>query len=91
MWHKRQSEFWIAIVCLLIVLVFGPLQAVIIAFLMTTIDLLHRAAGTWVLREAPDGSHFIPEETDHTPDTGIIIYQLGASLSFANASFLRKR
>jgi len=53
------------------VLVFGPLQAVIIAFLLATIDLLRRAAkpGTWVLREAPDGSHFVPEETDHAPDT----------------------
>jgi MFS superfamily sulfate permease-like transporter len=70
-WHMRRSEFWIAIVCLLSVLVFGPLEAVIIAFLMATIDLLRRASrpGTWVLREAPDGSHFIPEETDRASDT----------------------
>ena len=71
LWHMRRSEFWIAAVCLLSVLVFGPLQAVIIAFLLATIDLLRRASrpGTWVLREAPDGSHFVPEETDHAPDT----------------------
>ena len=62
LWHMRRSEFWIAVVCLLSVLVFGPLQAVIIAFLLATIDLLRRASspGTWVLREAPDGSHFVP-------------------------------
>ena len=89
LWHMRRSEFWIAAVCLLSVLVFGPLQAVIIAFLLATIDLLRRAArpGTWVLQEAPDGSHFVPEETGHAPDTsGIIIYRFGAPLYFANAT-----
>ena len=89
LWRMRRSEFWVALVCLSSVLVFGPLQAVIIAFLLSTIDLLRRASrpGTWVLREAPDGSHFIPEETDHAPDTpGIIIYRFGAPLYFANAT-----
>jgi SulP family sulfate permease len=89
LWRMRRSEFWIAVVCLLSVLVFGPLQAVIIAFLLATIDLLRRASrpGTWVLREAPDGSHFIPEETDHASDTsGILIYRFGAPLYFANAT-----
>jgi MFS superfamily sulfate permease-like transporter len=88
LWHMRRSEFWIAAICLISVLVFGPLQAVIIAFLLATIDLLRRASrpGTWVLREAPDGSHFVPEDTDHAPDTsGIIIYRFGAPLYFANA------
>ena len=93
LWHMRRSEFWIAIVCLLSVLMFGPLQAVIIAFLLATIDLLRRASrpGAWVLREAPDGSHFIPEETDHAPDIpGIIMYRFGASLYFANANFFEE-
>ena len=93
LWHMRRSEFWIAFVCLLSVLMFGPLQAVIIAFLLSTIDLLRRASqpGTWVLREAPDGSHFIPEETDHAPDIpGIIMYRFGASLYFANANFFEE-
>ena len=61
----------------------------IVAFLLATIDLLRRASRprTWVLREAADGSHFVPEETDHAPDTnGIIIYRFGASLYFANAN-----
>ena len=93
LWQMRRSEFWIAVVCLLSVLMFGPLQAVIIAFLLATIDLLRRASrpGTWVLHEAPDGSHFIPEETDHAPDTsGIIIYRFGAPLYFANATFFEE-
>jgi sulfate permease, SulP family len=88
-WHMRRSEFWVAAVCLLSVLVFGPLQAVIIAFLLATIDLLRRASrpGTWVLRETPDGSHFVPEEPDHAPNTsGMLIYRFGAPLYFANAT-----
>ena len=93
LWYIRRSEFWIAIVCLVSVLVFGPLQAVVIAFLLAMIDLLRRASkpGTWVLQEAPDGSHFVPEEADHTPDTsGIIIYRFGAPLYFANATFFEE-
>jgi high affinity sulfate transporter 1 len=89
LWQMRRSEFWIAVVCLLSVLVFGPLQAVTIAFLLATIDLLRRAArpGTWVLQEAPDGSHFVPGETGQASDTsGIIIYRFGAPLYFANAT-----
>jgi SulP family sulfate permease len=93
LWRMRRSEFWIAVVCLLSVLVFGPLQAVIIAFLLATIDLLRRASkpGSWVLQEAPDGSHFVPEETNHAPDTpGIIIYRFGAPLYFANATLFEE-
>ena len=90
MWRMRRSEFWTAFVCLLSVLMFGPLQGVIIAFLFATIDLLRRASrpSTWMLQEVPDGSHFIPRETDQAPDTsGIIIYRFGAPLYFANANF----
>jgi sulfate permease, SulP family len=89
LWHMRRSEFWIAAVCLLSVLVLGPLQAVIIAFLLATIDVLRRASrpGTWVLQEAPDGSHFIPGEVDRGSDTsGFIAYRFGASLYFANTT-----
>jgi len=93
LWQMRRSEFWVAAVCLLGVLVFGPSRAVIIAFLLATIDLLRRASrpGTWTLREAPDGSHFVSEETDHAPDTsGLIIYRFGAPLYFANATFFEE-
>jgi SulP family sulfate permease len=93
LWRMRRSEFWVAAVCLLGVLVFGPSRAVIIAFLLATIDLLRRAArpGAWVLREAPDRSHFVPEETDHAHDNpGIIIYRFGAPLYFANATFFEE-
>jgi high affinity sulfate transporter 1 len=92
-WHMRRSEFWVAAVCAISVLALGPLQAVIIAFLLATIDLLRRAArpGTWVLRETADGSHFLPEEAGSAPDTsGLIVYRFGAPLYFANAGLFEE-
>jgi SulP family sulfate permease len=89
LWRMRRSEFWIATVCFLGVLALGPLRAVVIAFLMATIDLLRRASrpGTSVMKEAPDGSHFVPEDEAHAADTpGILIYRFGAPLYFANAA-----
>ncbi|MGB5717729.1 MAG: SulP family inorganic anion transporter [Gammaproteobacteria bacterium] len=93
LWRMRRSEFWVAAVCLLSVLVLGPLKAVIVAFLLATIDLLRRASrpGTWVLQESPDGSHFIPEETGHiSNEAGIIVYRFGAPLYFANATLFEE-
>jgi MFS superfamily sulfate permease-like transporter len=43
------------------------------------------------LREAPNGSHFVPEETGHAPNTsGIIIYRFGAPLYCANATIFEE-
>jgi SulP family sulfate permease len=89
LWRIRRSDFWIALVCLLSVLVLGPLQAVIIAFLLATIDVVRRASkpGTWVLREAEDGSHLVPVEPGDAPDSsGLLVYRFGSSLYFANAN-----
>jgi SulP family sulfate permease len=60
---------------------------------MATIDLLRRASrpGTWVLREAPGGSHFVDKEIDHAQDTpGIVFYRFGAPLYFANATYFEE-
>ncbi len=89
LYRMRRSEFWIAVVCLASVLVLGPLRAVIIAFLLATIDVVRRASkpGTWLLREAADGSHFVPTDTSAQPDeSGLVVYRFGAPLYFANAN-----
>ncbi len=89
LYRMRRSEFWIAIACLLSVLVLGPLRAVIVDFLLTTIDVVRRASmpGTWVLREASDGSHFVPTESVVVPgDDGFVVYRFGSPLYFANAN-----
>ena len=44
LWRMRRSEFWIAAVCLVSVLALGPLRAVLIAFLMSVIDVIRRAS-----------------------------------------------
>jgi sulfate permease, SulP family len=89
LWRMRRSEFWIAAVCLLSVLALGPLRAVAIAFLLSTIDVIRRASRpeTAALVEAPDGSHFAPAgEGGATSPSGLAIYRFGAPLYFANAT-----
>ena len=89
LWQMRRSDFWIAAVCLLSVLALGPLRAVLIAFLMSTIDVIRRASRpeTSVLLEAADGSHFAPAAVgDAASPSGLVVYRFGAPLYFANAT-----
>jgi high affinity sulfate transporter 1 len=89
LWRMRRSDFWIAAVCLLSVLALGPLRAVMIAFLLSLIDVIRRASRpeTSALLEAPDGSHFVPADGDQvTGGSGLVVYRFGAPLYFANAT-----
>ncbi len=89
LWRMRRSDFWIAAVCLLSVLALGPLRAVLIAFLLSTIDVIRRASRpeTAALEEAPDGSHFVPVAAGQASgSSGLLIYRFGAPLYFANAT-----
>jgi SulP family sulfate permease len=89
LWRMRRSEFWIAFVCLVSVLALGPLRAVAIAFLLSTIDVIRRASkpDTAALVEAPDGSHFVPLQTGQASSSqGLVVYRFGAPLYFANAT-----
>ena len=89
LWRMRRSEFWIAAVCLLSVLALGPLRAVLIAFLLSTVDVIRRASSpvTATLVEAPDGSHFVPFDAAQASGlSGLVVYRFGAPLYFANAT-----
>lgn len=89
LWRMRRSEFWIAMVCLLSVLALGPLRAVVIAFLMSVIDVIRRASRpvTSALVEVPDGSHFLPADGGQAAgSSGLMVYRFGAPLYFANAT-----
>jgi SulP family sulfate permease len=89
LWRMRRSDFAIAATCLVSVLVLGPLRAVIIAFLLSLIDLIRRASRpeTSVLEEAPDGSHFVPVDAGQASGlSGLVVYRFGAPLYFANAT-----
>ena len=90
LYRRRRAEFWIAIVALLSVLVLGALQAVIIAFVLSTIDVVRRAASprTVVLTPLPDGPGYVTTTDLQSAETlpGLIVYRFGAPLYFANAN-----
>jgi high affinity sulfate transporter 1 len=89
LYRTRRSEFWIAAVCLLSVLVFGPLRAVAIAFLMSLIDVISRSSHphTTILRLTPEGDFVIPSEAgDWNDASGLVVYRFSAPLFFANAN-----
>ena len=95
LFRVRRSEFWIAIACLVSVLVLGPLRAVVIAFLLSMIDLLRRAAHppTAVLAGAPGHDRFVvaTRHPEATPTPGLLIYRFSAPLIFANAEFFTQQ
>ncbi|HEX2515806.1 MAG TPA: SulP family inorganic anion transporter [Chloroflexota bacterium] len=86
----RRDEFWIAAVCALCVLVFGSLQAVVIAFLLSAIDLVRRVASpqTGVLAPLPGGRGYAVSAGPHQAFTepGLVIYRFGGPLFFGNAT-----
>jgi high affinity sulfate transporter 1 len=92
LFRMRRSEFWIAIVCLLSVLVLGALPAVIIAFLLSTIAVVARAykPRTEVLILKPDGNTYYaavePGVQRIVTLPGLIIFRFESSLYFANAN-----
>jgi sulfate permease, SulP family len=91
----RRSEFWIAIVCMASVLAAGPLIAVLLAFTLSTIDIVRRAADplTNVMRPLPDGRGYTPSRDLENPMIvpGLVLFRLGARLFFANANVFRER
>ncbi len=90
LYRLRRSEFGIAGVCLLSVLVLGSLQAVIIAFLLSAVDLVRRVASpaTAVLTPLPGGEAFHVDQGAHQGVSlpGLIIYRFGGPLFFGNAN-----
>lgn len=95
LFHVRRSEFWVAIACLLSVLVLGPLQGVVIAFLLSVIDLLRRVAHppTSVLAGVPGRDRFVAASRypEASPVPGLLIYRFSAALIFPNADFFQKQ
>jgi high affinity sulfate transporter 1 len=95
LYRLRRSEFWIAIACLLSVLVLGPLKAVAIAFLLSMIDLLARASKppTAVLAGVPGKDRFVAATRypEAAPTPGLLIYRFSAPLIFANAEFFKQQ
>ncbi len=94
LYHLRRTEFAIAVICLLSVLVLGTLPGLVIAFLLTTIEVVRRAAQprSSILTQRTDGQGYGPEAVGEHPFTapGIIVYRFGGPLFFANANVLQE-
>jgi MFS superfamily sulfate permease-like transporter len=91
LFRVRRSEFWVAVACLVSVLVLGPLKGILIAFLLSLIDLLRRVSipSTAVLAGAPGQDRFVAASRypEASPTPGLLIYRFSAPLIFANANF----
>jgi MFS superfamily sulfate permease-like transporter len=95
LFNVRRSEFWVAIVCLLSVLVLGPIHAVLIAFVLSMIDLLRRASkpATAVLVGVPGKDRFVAASRypEASPTPGLLIYRFSSPLIFANAEYFKNQ
>ncbi|MFN0101411.1 MAG: SulP family inorganic anion transporter [Bryobacteraceae bacterium] len=94
LFDMRRSEFWIALICLFSVLILGPLIGVVIAFVLTTVEVVRRAANPSmaILGQIPGRRSFFMASRDETVQTvpGLMIYRFGAPLFFANANAFRE-
>ncbi len=95
LWKFRRAEFWIAMVCLASVLAFGALEAVIIAFLLSTILVVGRASNppSSVLSALPDGKGYASNSdlTHPMAMPGLVLFRFGSELFFANANAFQDR
>lgn len=88
----RRTEFGIALGCLLGVLVLGPMPAIVVAAIASSVDVMRRAADApWATLSAPSidrsTGRFTAEAGDATP-AGLVVVRPGGPLFFANADEL---
>ncbi|MGW4791016.1 SulP family inorganic anion transporter [Nonomuraea sp. NPDC004297] len=86
LWWLRRSEFWIAAVCLLSVPTLGSLTAVVIAFLLSAVDVVRRAARPSTATLTP-GAH--GRYVRGRPQGDLVVYRFESQLFFANAATLK--
>jgi high affinity sulfate transporter 1 len=92
LWRLRRSELAVAVVAIGAVLGLGVLQGVIVAFLLSILDLLWRAASppSAVLVPASDGSAYdVPPVPVRATAPGVVVFRFAAPLYFANAPRFR--
>ncbi len=94
LYRLRPSEFLIALVCTISLLVLGVLPGLTIAFLVTTIEVVRRASQpkTSILIDRPDGrgydTHPVSDQVETAP--GVAVYRFGGPLFFANANLFSR-
>ncbi len=91
----RRSELILALAALVAVLSVGVLYGVLVAVLLSVVDMLRRVARPHdaVLGYVPGlaGMHDIDDYPDASPVPGLVVYRYDAPLFFANAEDFRER
>ncbi|HWQ67823.1 MAG TPA: solute carrier family 26 protein [Methanospirillum sp.] len=91
-YHARRSEFYLAILTLIGVLVFGLIQGVALAVGFSLLEFIKRVyrphTSILGIQEGVDGFHGIALGGEKYFFPGLVVYSFDAPLFFANASFL---
>lgn len=89
LWRLRRSEFVVGITCFLGALLLGPIAGIVIAFVLSLINLARRAANPAIDVLGGDDSprhSLLPVAPDVTVSApGLVIMRFAAPLFFANA------
>ena len=90
LWRLRPSEFVVGIVCFLGALLLGPIAGILVAFVLSLINLARRAANPAIDVLGGDDSprhSLLPVAPDVTVTApGLVIMRFAAPLFFANAA-----
>lgn len=89
LWTRERAEFAIAAVCFLATLLIGAIPGILIALVLSLVNLARRAARPTIeiLREDEiDGVLLETSEPGAMTAPGVLVVRLGAPLFFANAS-----
>lgn len=95
LYQLRRSDFWLAIISMLGVLLIGVLSGLVIAVLVSLVRVVYRASrpNGAVLGKAPDRAMYgdIARNPGFQVIPGVLIYRLDAALFFANAGLVRSQ
>lgn len=90
-YHQRRSEFWVAVITLLMVVFVGVEQGIVVAIVLSLIDHTRRGYHPTNLLLAPGaGGIFQPNtlESQVQAEPGLVIYRFTHSMYFANSQQL---
>lgn len=90
LYRERRSDFLVAVVCLVAVPVLGSLTAVVIAVLLSVVDVVRRAAHPdTALLTSSDQGRFRQATGSDAAAPGLVVYRFGAALFFANTQVFK--
>jgi high affinity sulfate transporter 1 len=95
LWSKRKSEFVVAIICLLGVALLGVLEGIVIAVVVSILQLFFRAwhphSAVLGKTQEVDGYHDIKRYPQASRTPGMLMMRWDAPLFFANANLFRRK